>query len=303
MAPRTLSSRERGERVVRYVRSVAHGASLESAPVRPVELAALMQRTEGVEITSYLVADPRGAKQSGVRVSHAGGLVSWTMKSTDDGFLNRALGFGTMSEATPAVLDRLERRFADAGRPPRIAVAQGPTPRAALRLLERRGYVPEEGTEEHIYCYDRRSLPRVRPIPGLTVERVRPDQAAEYAKIAFASFRERGPWFRGIVETLVRRRAHGRSLSAYLGSIDGVAAATGMLFDVHPVGGLGNGSVLPKFRGRGIQSAMIAHRMGAGRERGLRLFFGQTRNPASAHNLEDLGWRRLYTEVDWVRTT
>jgi hypothetical protein len=34
-----------------------------------------------------------------------------------------------------------------------------------------------------------------------------------------------------------------------------------------------------------------------------RLFFGQTQNPASAHNLEDLGWRLLYTEVDWVRTT
>ena len=267
------------------------------------ELAALMQRTEGVEITSYLLADTRMAKQSGVRVSHAGGLVSWTMRSTDNGFLNRALGFGTMTDATPLVLDRIERRFAAAGRPSRIAIAQGPTPRAALRLLERRGYRPEDGTEEHIYCYDRRALPRTRAVEGLTVERVRSEQAADYAKIAFASFRERGPWFRGIVETLVRRRAHGRSLSAYLGRIDGVAAATGMLFDVRPVGGLGNGSVLPKFRGRGIQSALIVHRMHVGRARGLRLFFGQTQNPVSAHNLEDLGWRRLYTEVDWVRTT
>jgi GNAT superfamily N-acetyltransferase len=271
--------------------------------MRPAELAALMQRTEGVEITSYLVADPRMAKQSGVRVSHAGGLISWTMRSTDDRFLNRALGFGTMSDATEGVLDRLERRFAAAGRTPRIAIAQGPTPRNALRLLERRGYRREEGTEEHIYCYDRRALPHVGPVDGLTVERVRPEHAAEYAKIAFASFRERGPWFRAIVETLVRRRAHGRSLGAYLGRIDGVAAATGMLFAVGPVGGLGNGSVLPKFRGRGIQSALIAHRMRAGWARGLRIFFGQTRNPVSAHNLEGLGWRRLYTEVDWVRTT
>ena len=271
--------------------------------MRLSELAALMQRTEGVEITSYLVADPRGAKQSGVRVSHAGGLISWSMKSTDNGFLNRALGFGTMSDATGAVLDRLERRFAQAGRPPRIAVALGPTPRAALRLLERRGYAPEQGTEEHIYCYDRRALPRARGVDGLTVERVGPAHAAEYAKIAFASFAERGPWFRGIVEALVRRRAHGRSLTAYLGRIDGVPAATGMLFDVRPVAGLGNGSVLRKFRGRGIQSAMIAHRMHAGWERGLRIFFGQTQNPASAHNLEDLGWRLLYTEIDWVRTT
>lgn len=271
--------------------------------MRLVELAALMQRTEGVEITSFLLGDPRSAKQSGVRVSHAGGLVSWTMQSTDNGFLNRALGFGTMSEATPAVLDRLERRFADAGRPPRISVAQGPTPRAALRLLERRGYVAEEGTEELIYCYDRRTLPRLRQVEDLTVERVRAEDAAEYARIAYASFADRGPWFRGIVEALVRRRAHGRSLSAYIGRIDGVAAATGMLFDVRPVAGLGNGSVLREFRGRGIQTAMIAHRMHAGWKRGLRIFFGQTQNPASAHNLEDLGWRLLYTEVDLVRTS
>jgi GNAT superfamily N-acetyltransferase len=262
-----------------------------------------MQRTEGVEITSYLVADPRSARSTGVHVSHAGGLISWTMKSNDTGFLNRALGFGTMSDATPAVLDRLERRFASAGRPSRIAVAIGPTPRAALRLLERRGYTPEEDTEEHIYCYDRSAQPRVKPVDGLTVERVRPEQAAEYAKLAFASFSERGPWFRTIVETLVRRRARGRSLTAYIGRIDGVPAATGMLFDVRPVAGLGNASVLRKFRGRGIQTAMIAHRMRVARERGLRIFFAQTRTPASAHNLEGLGWRLLYTEVDWVRST
>ncbi len=270
--------------------------------MRRSELAALMQRTEGVEITSYLVADPRAAREGGVRVSHAGGLVSWTMASTDNGFLNRALGFGTMSEATPAVLDRLERRFAAAGRPPRIAVALGPTPRSALRLLERRGYAPEEGTEEHIYCYDRARLPLARAVDGLSIERVRPGGAAEYATIAFRSFTDRGPWFRGIVESLVRRRARGRALSAYLGRIDGIAAATGMLFDVRPVAGLGNGSVLPRFRGRGIQSAMIAHRMREGAARGLRIFFGQTQNPVSAHNLEELGWRLLYTEIDWVKS-
>jgi hypothetical protein len=270
--------------------------------MRLAQLAALMQRTEGVEITSYLVADPGMAKKTGVRVSHVGGLISWTMASTDEGFLNRALGFGTMSDPTPAVLDRLERRFAAAGRPARIAVAQGPTPRTALRLLERRGYAPEEGTEEHIYCYDRRALPRARPVEGLIIERVSADDAREYAKVAFASFSERGPWFRGIVEAMVRRRAHGRSLSAYIGRVDGAAAATGMLFDVRPVAGLGNASVLRRFRGRGIQSAMVVHRMRAGWERGRRIFFAQTQNPVSEHNLEGLGWRRLYTEKDWVRS-
>src|SRR3981081_3462337 len=74
------------------------------------------------------------------------------------------------------------RGFAAAGRSPRIAVAQGPTPRGALRLLERRGYEPEKGTEEHIYCYDRARLPLAPAVDGLTVERVGPEHAAAYTK-------------------------------------------------------------------------------------------------------------------------
>lgn len=64
---------------------------------------------------------------------------------------------------------------------------------------------------------------------------------------------------------------------------------------------LGFGSVLPKFHGRGIENAMIEHRMRAGRERGLRIFFGQTQNPVSARNLESWAGAFSYTEVGWVR--
>ena len=102
-----------------------------------------------------------------------------------------------------------------------------------------------------------------------------------------------------IVEAIVRARRRG--LRAFLGRIDGEPAATGMLFDVRPIGGLGNGSVRPKFRGRGLQKALIAHRIRDGWARGFRIFFGQTVNPVSAHNMEDLGWRKLYDEITWER--
>ena len=81
--------------------------------MRTAELTALMQRTEGIEITSYLLADPAISRSGGVSISRAGGLISWTMRSTDNGFLNRALGFGTMSEATPAA--RVRPRGGDGG--------------------------------------------------------------------------------------------------------------------------------------------------------------------------------------------
>src|SRR6266850_167614 len=229
--------------------------------MRRRELAGHMQRTEAVEVGSYMTASP--------------------------------------ADATPRLLERIERHYAGVGKPSRIAVATGMVPLATTHALERRGYRPTTGESELIYIYDRRTPPAMPDIDGLTIERAGPQIATLYSQTGFESFNDRGPEFVAIVEAILRSRRRG--LRAFLGRIDGEAAATGMLFDVRPVGGLGNGSVRPAFRGRGLQKAMIAHRIRDGWARGYRLFFGQTVNPVSAHNMEDLGWRKLYTEVAWEK--
>jgi GNAT superfamily N-acetyltransferase len=267
--------------------------------MRKSELAGHMQRTEAVEISSYLDASPALAKAAGTATKRIDGVVCLAARSVDEPFLNRALGVGTSAEATPRLLERIERHYASVGRPSRIAVATGQLPLRAIRLLERRGYAPMKDSGEMIYAYDRRTPPDIPRAPGLTIERVGPELAGLYSRTGFESFNDRGPQFVAIVEALIRSRRRG--LRAFLGRVDGEAAATGMLFDVRPVGGLGNGSVRPAFRGRGLQTAMIAHRIRDGWARGYRLFFGQTVNPVSAHNMEDLGWRKLYTEVAWER--
>jgi GNAT superfamily N-acetyltransferase len=265
--------------------------------MRRRELAGHLQRTEAVEIGSYLDASPALAKGAGTVTKRLSGVTCLAARNIGEPFLNRALGVGTLVAATPALLERIERHYASIGRPSRIAIATGCVPLATLRALERRGYAPVADSHEEIYVYDRRTPPAMTAIAGLAIERVGPELASLYARTGFESFNERGPQFVAIVEALVRSRRRG--LRTFLGRIDGEPAATGMLFDVRPVGGLGNGSVRPKFRGRGLQTALIAHRMRDGWARGYRIFFGQTINTASAHNLEDLGWRKLYTEQDW----
>lgn len=269
--------------------------------MRRRELAGHMQRVEGVTVGSYLDASPARARAAGTATKRIDGVTCLAAKNIDGPFLNRALGVGTIADATPRLLERIERFYASIGKPSRIAVATGFVSLAALRLLERRGYAPTGDGPELIYVFDRRRPPEMPAIPGLTIERVGPELARLYARTGFASFRERGPQFVQIVESLVRSRRRG--LRSFLGRIDGEPAATGMLFDVRPVGGLGNGSVLPKFRGRGLQKALIAHRIRDGWARGYRIFFGETGNPVSAHNMEDLGWRKLYDEMDWERPT
>ncbi len=89
---------------------------------------------------------------------------------------------------------------------------------------------------------------------------------------------------------------------SFQGTVDGDPAATGVLFVASRFGGLYSGSVLPAFRGRGIQSALIAERVLHGWSRGLRLFTSQTEpDGVSQHNLHELGFRTLYRSSFFVR--
>lgn len=266
--------------------------------MRRRELAGHLQRAEGVMVGSYLAPDRRGRSESATR--RIDGVICLAARRIDLPFLGRALGVGTIAGATPRLLERIERHYTALGRVSRIAIAEGCVTLATIRLLERRGYEPEKDDAVLIYVYDRGRPPAMPAVAGLSIERVGPELAALYGRTGYESFSERGPDFPKIIERLVRSRRRG--LRTYLGRIDGEAAATGMLMDVAPVGGLMNGSVRPAFRGRGIQTALIAHRIRDGWERGYRIFFGETGNPASAHNMEDLGWRKLFDEVTWSVT-
>jgi GNAT superfamily N-acetyltransferase len=265
--------------------------------MRRRELAAHMQRTEAISVGSYIDASPRIARGAGTATRRIDGVICLAAKNIEEPFLNRALGVGTVTGATPRLLDRIERFYDSIGKPSRISIATGFVPLAQLRLLERRGYAPADQGSALIYVYDRRTPPAIPRVDGLTIERVGPDLASVYSRTGFESFKERGPQFVQIIEALVRSRRRG--IRAFLGRIDGEPAATGMLFDVRPIGGLGNGSVRPAFRGRGLQKALIAHRIRDGWDRGYRAFFGETENPVSAHNMESLGWRKLFDEQDW----
>src|SRR5690348_6437967 len=186
--------------------------------MRRRELAALMQRIEAVEASSYPSASPTVARAMGTRTRRIDGVVCLAVTNVDEPYLNRAVGFGTIAAATPRLLDRIERFYGSLGRPTRITVPHGFTPLAALRLLERRGYAPARQEPWSVYLYDRRRAPELPRVPGLTIERAGPDVASIYARTTFESFSERGPGFVDIVEGLLRSRRRG--MRAYLGRVE-----------------------------------------------------------------------------------
>ena len=272
--------------------------------MRKVDLAAQLQRAEAALLELNLRPDPSApAGTGGVRIVRIDGVVCLAVPAAPMPYINRALGFGTIAPATPRLLERLTAHYDALGRETRISVASGHTPDAAVRLLERSGFVLDPEMDQLIYLRAGRRAPEPPEIPGLRLLRVRTAADAEwFADAAEASFgSERGPGYRASVRQLLERARRGRSMIAVLGLVGDRPVATGMLHFLGPVCGLGTGSVLPEHRGQGIQRALLAERIRIGFGRGANRYFAFTEHPASARNLEQLGFRKAYDQRSWVR--
>jgi len=72
----------------------------------------------------------------------------------------------------------------------------------------------------------------------------------------------------------VRRRLCMPGVYGFIGRVDGSAAGTALLTVKDEIGVLEEGAVLPQYRGRGCQLALLATRFGLARQLGCRLMMG-----------------------------
>lgn len=149
-------------------------------------------------------------------------------------------------------------------------------------------------------------VPSAVRVPGLTIERVTLRNAKAFGQATRHGFEvDEAPIGSFFDEASVAAVRHlGDRLVALLPRVDGEIAGTGLVLFSPRVAGLGSGSVFTPFRGRGIQSAVIAERVRIGLARRRGIFTSQTAgdNP-SAHNLHDMRFRHLYTSAYYVRPT
>lgn len=268
-------------------------------------LAAKLQRNETSTLGLFASIDRLIARRYGVSLARIGGVHCLACAAFPIPLLHRAIGFGTLGEASQPTLDRIVRHYSKLGTPARVEVAEGVAPLTAVRLLERGGF-SQERDGHHVHVRDVATPPPAPVVPGLRIERVRRTEAAMFGRLVREGFEapgDLGDFFERTTVAAVRRLPLKRGVSL-VGRVEGMPAATGVLFVASGVGGLYSGSVLPAYRGRGIQSAMIAARLVLGWERGLRLFASQTDpDHPSQHNLHDMGFRTLYRSSVYVRPT
>jgi hypothetical protein len=225
----------------------------------------------------------------------AGGLaISVSVRSP----LNKATGLGLCGHVSDADLDRVEDFFRPDGR---VVIDLCPVAHESLiaRLLER-GYGVAE--VENVLVLDLRS---VRPPDDgygrdVVVRPARGDEARTWATIVGQGFAGDAPVSEEAINFGLSFFGAGRS-RPYLAFVDGEAAAGGGMSIRDGLISLFGAATLPRFRGRGVQTALIKRRLDQGV--GCDLARTCTRpGSTSQRNAERLGFRVMYTKPQLVRS-
>jgi GNAT superfamily N-acetyltransferase len=212
--------------------------------------------------------------------------------------VNQIVGMGLHGEITPEALDEVEEFFRSRGVPSTVVVS--PLADESLRkLLGERGY----GIAEFNSVLIRRINPQ-EPLTlpaGVVIERVTPDTA--------------DPWMSAIAKGFAQDIVVAESVFGGFASLPGAMAFLARIED-KVVGGCGGRVIpeariaaffgtatLPEYRGRGVQTALIAQRRHEAALAGCEYAVVSTMpGSGSQRNMERRGFRVAYTKTVMLRT-
>jgi GNAT superfamily N-acetyltransferase len=252
---------------------------------------------------AFVAGNPELSTRYGTAFDTIAGLAAPTCAAWDYPLFNRVIGAGILGALDERGIDAVVRHFTAKGRVPCVEVYPGITSADLLAALGHAGFTDSgHGFESHVLETDGA---RDWSVAGATVRRVQPAEYTHFGELVRDGFdmsadRTLGPFF---VDLTVASLEHlGENGAGFIASVDDEDAGTGQLVLTERVAGCYSGSVLARFRGRGIQKALIAARVQEGLTRGRRIFISQTDPESpSGHNLHDVGFRTLYRATWFTR--
>ena len=245
---------------------------------------------------AFLAAGPAISARYGTAVDTVAGLATPTCAAWDYPLFNRVIGAGILGPLDERGIEAVVRHFNAKRRAACVEVYPGITSPELVSALGQGGFTDSgHGFESHVLETDHAIGVA---LPGVAVRRVAPSEYVHLGELVRDGFDMAGdgvlgPFFVDL--TVASLEVLGANGAGFIASADGEDAGTGELLLTDRVAGCYSGSVLEKFRGRGIQKALIAARVREGLARGRRIFISQTDpDSPSGHNLHEVGFRTLY---------
>jgi GNAT superfamily N-acetyltransferase len=235
----------------------------------------------------------------------ADGVALWLGRGSP---VNLAAGLGMYGPVDEMELERLEAFYHRRGAEAVISICPL-AHQSLLKGLGRRGWRASEF--EHVLALElgggssagwplgEPSIPGLDP--GVDVRVCVPDERETWARTAAQGFSDGEPPRRGH-EEFGKIMAAREEAILVLARVGGEPAGTGSLVIDSGVGWLSGDSTVPEYRRRGVQQAIQRHRLRLAREAGCDLAVTEaTPGGASQRNMERLGFRIVYTHVEFVK--
>lgn len=268
---------------------------------------ALIEQAEGEAYADFEAAAPVSARATlGTRQLRIGGGVALAMPNDPSGFWSLVLGLGFDAPVAAPLLERVIEFYREQGMSaatlqiaPQVLPPDWADIRAKLNIVDARSalvkLVGDLGT------VTARSQAAARLDAGLRVGKVPAARAREWAEVTWEVF---GLPAEHQVEMGIGSvgRPGWESFAVFEGSM---IVAAGSLHVFGGTGHLFGGATLPRARGRGAQSALIAARAEAAREAGCAWLIGETgaegpgEHNASLHNMLRAGMTARYQRQNW----
>jgi len=207
--------------------------------------------------------------------------------------LSQALGL--LGEISTADLDRIEELL---GPSCRIELTPHAQPALARLLAERKYRIGEW----HQVLARPLETPWPEEPPGVEVSLLGPSDRDTWAHLVVASFQEKDYVPAGDARLLLPATT-AEGVACFIARIDGHAAGGATAFvSASRAAVLAGAGVLPRFRGLGVQRALIAARLKFAKEKGADVAASSALpNSLSQKNLERFGFRILYPKAVLMR--
>jgi GNAT superfamily N-acetyltransferase len=254
----------------------------------------LVERLEATAATASLdlidalkVLDPSTAAEG--REFRGGALIAMGPGR----YVNRAIGV-SVSELTAPDVDALEQFFVERGLNPMMELSSWAPP-STLAEVGRRGFVP---------CWFRSvfalrpSMSVVETATEVRIEPVGGGQRERWLEVFNKGFEAEHGEAHTANDEIGRASFILPNSHTFLAYLDEQAVGCGSMQIVDGVAWLGGAATIPTFRKRGIQAALVAHRLRLAAEAGCE-FAAVTAfaNGPSARNIVRLGFQHTHTQV------
>lgn len=166
-------------------------------------------------------------------------------------------------------------------------------------LLQARGYLIRQF--QQVWHRPLAAFPRLPTLPGVLIRLLAPGEEGLFDRVVMAGFLDQDG-YASLPEDQLLRLGEGSRTRRLLAFVDGEPAGGGSVGLVGPVATLAGTSVLPRFRGRGLQRNLIEARLRLAAEWGsVEICSATLPVSASHHSLVGMGFQVAYPKLELAK--